>query len=68
MQSNLLVHGILAAEDPSPVLIPAFIILFREEVCHQVIIITFTSLASLKNWEDALDGLLLPNNTFSLHL
>ena len=68
MQGDLLVHGVLVAEDPCPPVTLALLLLFGEEVGHKVVVVAVAALGGLDYWEDALDGALLLLGVGVFHL
>ena len=67
MQGDLLARGVLAAEDPSPPMTLALLLLLREEVGYKVVVVPVAALGALDNVQDALRGALLLRGVDFLH-
>ena len=68
MQSDLLVHGILAAKDPGPPVTPALLLLLGEEVGHEVVVVAVADIRGLDNRKDALHGAFVLLGVCFLHI
>ena len=67
MQRDLLARGVLAAEDPSPPMTLALLLLLREEVGYKVVVVPVAALGALDYGQDALRGALLLRGVDFLH-
>ena len=67
MQRDLLVRRVLAAEDPSPPMTLALLLLLREEVGYKVVVVPVAALGALDYGQDALRGALLLRGVDFLH-
>ena len=67
MQGDLLARSVLAAEDPSPTMTLALLLLLREEVGYKVVVVPVAALGALDYGQDALRGALLLRGVDFLH-